>query len=365
MTDLNSIQGIGKGSCKLLEAAGLLDAAALAKANADELCRELTQANNVLKIVKSTPTLKIIERWIADARKQIGMEDAPVPVADTPVDYEALPQIVELLAMAPLAIPLPVRQLVENQLAVADIPPAILLNCYSGDLQIRVTDRDATQRAVPLAPMRLGARTATVSHYVHLAEPAQQRIEIDTSRMRSIADLEKVGPRVPLPKNPSNPDAVPENDRVALIRAPLEKTNSGRSPRSRFYVRGVLHTHPLSMAFGAVITLLMAVLLPVSVVISVLLLTASLVPDSLPWVSPWFLVLPCCIPVLGLFYLIYGVGGKCRICNQRVFMPRACLKNTKAHYFHGLGYIIPMSLHMLVFRWFRCTYCGTPVRLKK
>ncbi len=48
-----------------------------------------------------------------------------------PVNYEQNPQVVSMLASAPFAIPLPARTLVENQLGVADIPAAILLNRYS------------------------------------------------------------------------------------------------------------------------------------------------------------------------------------------------------------------------------------------
>jgi hypothetical protein len=31
----------------------------------------------------------------------------------------------------------------------------------------------------------------------------------------------------------------------------------------------------------------------------------------------------------------------------------------------GLGHILPLAAHVLVFRWFRCTFCGTSVRTKE
>jgi len=365
MTDFTSIHGIGKTSCELLEAAGFFDVEALAKAGVDELAVELQRANRILKISKRTPTVANIAKWIAAARASVGIEDEPVAAPAMPVNYEATPQVKELLAAAPAAIPLPSWQLVENHLAVSDIPPAILLNRYSGDLEIRVTNRDTALRAVPRAPIGTASRPLA-SGYVQLGESGgQQRLEIDVTRLRSIADLEKVGQRIAVCKSPVEGDGSRESDRIALIRAPLEATNRGRDPRSRTYVRGVLHTHPLGITLGAIVTLTLALLLPLAVGVSGLLLLAVLSPARFGWASPWLLVVPCALPVLGVLYLIVGINGRCRICTQRVFLHRACRKNSKAHHIRGLGHIIPMCMHILLFRWFRCTYCGTPVRLKK
>jgi len=364
MTEFRSIQGIGKASCELLEAAGFLDVQALAKSGVDELAVELQRANRILKIAKRTPSAASIGKWIAAARKEVGSTEAPVAAPAMPVNYEVTPLVMEMLAVAPMAIPLPGWQLVENRLAVSDIPPAILLNRYSGDLEIRVTNRDNTLRALPRTTQGAAPRMPS-SGYVQIGESAQPRLEMDTTRFRSIADLERVGPRIAVSKSAPDPEATKESDRIALIRAPLESTNRGRDPRSRSYVRGVLHSHPVGMSLGALVTLVLAVLLPLAIAVSVLLLLAVLLPDRFAWVPQWLLVVPCGLPVLGLMYLIFGLNGRCRICAQRVFLHRACLKNSKAHHIRGLGHIIPMCLHIVLFRWFRCTYCGTPVRLKK
>lgn len=359
MSDIHTIPGIGKDSLELLEAAGFLTLESLAKAGTRELTQELARANGILQITPSPPVQDDVESWIATARQALGLNQQATAAPDMPVDFEATETVRELLAGAPFAIPLPAKLLIENQLAVADIPPGILLNRCAGDLEIRVTDRKGP-RGIPRTSARARARTR--GSYVQLAEPASQRLLIDTSRVRSIADMEPSAERVPTAKAPSKGS---ENDRVALIRAPLEKTNRGRDPRSRWYIRGVLHTHPFSMAFGAIITLIMAVLIAPAVTASALLLLSDLYPSAFSWVSPWLLVLPCALPVVGSLYLVFGARGKCRICNQRQFFPRSCLKNSRAHHIPGLGYIIPVALHMLVFRWFRCTCCGTPVRLKK
>jgi hypothetical protein len=69
--------------------------------------------------------------------------------------------------------------------------------------------------------------------------------------------------------------------------------------------------------------------------------------------------------VFGLLYFLVSFHASCRVCGQKCFVPRECLKNKKAHHLPVLGYILPTALHMLVFRWFRCAHCGTPIRLKE
>lgn len=350
MTNLNSIPGIGKLSLELLEAAGFADAESLAKAGVEELALELDRANSILQIAKKAPTRGSVEKWITSARDLTGVEKNTSVRAVMPVNYEDSPEVVTMLEAAPFAIPLPARVLVEQKLAVADIPPAILLNRYSGDLEVRVEDRILTPR---------GGRPAPPSNNVKIADTSATRIEIDTSKFKTTEALMGDGPRTQTSKMSSG------NDRVALIRAPRVETNLGRDPQSRRYIRGVLHSHPVALSIGALLTLMLSVLLPVGIISAVLLLLSGENPEHFGWVPRWLLVFPLALPVFGLLYLFLAISGTCRICGQRLFVPRVCLKNAKAHHIHGLGHIIPVSLHMLLFKWFRCTYCGTPVRLKK
>jgi Domain of unknown function (DUF4332) len=351
MTDLKSIPGIGKSSIELLEAAGFFDVESLAKAGVDELTTELERANKILQITKHAPVRGSLAKWIASARTLAGeVEDAP-RVEEMPVNHEISPKVASLLAAAPFAIPLPVRAFVEQSLAVGDIPPAILLNRYCGDLEVRVEER--------LPGLRPGRPPLVAGNNVMMADVGATRREIDVSRIKSTDIL--AGGFV----KPVTAKAHDEDDRVALIRGPRVQTNAGRSPKSRFFIRGVMHSHPHSMAAGAAITLLLIAILPISIISSALLLLSSELPDTFGWVPVWLLVVPCILPVLGVLYLVWGLQGCCRICGQRLFVPKVCLKNSKAHHVVGLGHIIPTCFHMLVFKWFRCTYCGTPVRLKK
>jgi hypothetical protein len=106
-------------------------------------------------------------------------------------------------------------------------------------------------------------------------------------------------------------------------------------------------------------------MLPLGIISALLLLLSVEIPERFAWVPKWVLAFPLSLPLFGIAYLIWGLQGKCRICTQKMFVPKICLKNSKAHRIRGLGHIIPVSIHILLFKWFRCPYCGTPVRLKK
>jgi hypothetical protein len=351
MTDIKSIPGIGKAAHELLEAAGFSNAEALSKAGVDELVKELERANSILQIAKRAPVRTNVEKWILSARELTGVSNEESRPVEMPVNYEASPQAAAMLVSAPFAIPLPAKFLIEQGLSVGDIPPAILLNRYCGDLEVRVEDRVATPKK--------GRPVELTNGNVKIGEFNPNRRDIDVSRIK---------PTDALAGAPVRSTAVVQtakDDRVALIRGPKPETNKGRNPESRFFIRGVMHSHPISMAVGAVTTLLLMVILPVGIVSAALLLLSQELPKHFEWVPTWLLVFPLSLPILGIMYLVWGLGGSCRICGQKIFVPRMCLKNSKAHHLTGVGYIVPVCLHMLLFKWFRCTYCGTPVRLKK
>ncbi len=349
MTNLRSIPGIGKASLELLEAAGFPDAESLAKAGVDELANELERANRILQIAKRAPARGNVQKWIASARDLTGIVEHAAVAVTMPVNHEISPQVVAMLAHAPFAIPLPAKFLMEQQLAVGDIPAAILLNRYSGDLEVKIDDR---------VPGLKPGRPVVASNNVKIAETSGTRVQIDTSRFKSTETLAGAAPR-------TNGAQVNNNERIALIRGPRVETNKGRDPQSRRYIRGVLHSHPVSLSIGALLTLVLGIMLPVGMISAGLLLLSGELPAHFGWVPKWLLVFPAGLPVLGLAWLVWGAHGTCRICGQKLFVPRMCLKNSKAHHIRGLGHIIPACLHILLFRWFRCSYCGTPVRLKK
>jgi len=356
MAQLSSIPGIGKTSLELLEVAGFLDVESLAQAGVEELTLELARANEILKIAKRAPKPKNVGKWIQSARALTGFHEQPAEEVVMPVNYEGNPQVLEMLENAPLALPFPARQLVEHGVGVADIPTAIFLNRYSGDLEVRIEGMVPVVDEQPaILPEEKKSQTPVKND---LSTPvATGPVGIDLSRLRSTAEMTSEGAKVPVTFDSEN--------RRSGLRSPLEKTNRGKNPDSRNYIRGVLHTHPVSIWFAAVISLLLFIIAPAAIISAGLLLLSDQMPEHFHWVPRWLLAFPIALPVVAIFYAIWAQAGSCRICRQRLFWPRHCIKNSKAHHIPGFGYIVPLCLHILLFRWFRCSYCGTPVRLKK
>jgi len=357
MSPLSSIPGIGKTSLELLEVAGIQDVRSLAKAGVAELLQELERANDILHIAKRVPSASHIRKWISAAREEIGQE-VEESASEMPVNYEGNPQVLEMIKAAPAAIPFSGRQLVEHGVGVGDIPPAVFLNRYAGDLEVRVSGMSPVEETQPGIPESKGRERKPRREAVHPTGGAP--VGIDLSRLRSTAEFTAEGLRLPAVT------ATDRADRLAVLRAPLESTNRGKTPDSRAYIRGVLYSHPVSLWFAALVTLLVIIVFPAAVVSSGLLLASVQTPASFLWVPRWLIAFPIALPVLGIAYFaLGGYSTSCGICRQRLFWPRNCIKNSKAHRLYCLGFIIPLCLHILVFRWFRCCYCGTPVRLKK
>ncbi|MDX1680433.1 MAG: hypothetical protein R3242_06870 [Akkermansiaceae bacterium] len=241
--------------------------------------------------------------------------DSPETAGDKPtaVNYEQSEEVRKMIAEAPHALPLPARLLVDNQLSVGDIPAGILLTEYCGDLDVRVSRQAPKFRK---------------SSPVPAADPFMEKDH-------------------------------------SLMRAPLEATNRGKNPKSRRYIRGVLHPHPWALATGAISTLLLVLALPATVVAVVLLSLSERMPERFEWVPAHLLWVPVALLLVGLLYLTYGLSGRCRVCNHRLFVYQSRFKNEKSHHLPGLGHVLPLCLHLLLFRWFRCSHCGTSIRIKK
>jgi hypothetical protein len=67
--DLFRIKGVAGEYAELLEAAGVDTVPELSKRKADNLHAKMVQVNDGKKLVRKVPVLKMIERWISQAKK--------------------------------------------------------------------------------------------------------------------------------------------------------------------------------------------------------------------------------------------------------------------------------------------------------
>jgi hypothetical protein len=348
MSEFFTIPGLDQPLVELLEAAGLRNMKDLSEADEHGLTQELARANRILKIAQSAPSQETVADWVRLAREQTRLPEEE-PVLEI-VNHERVAKVATMLRSSPVAISLPANALKDKGLSVPDIPPGLLLSEYPGELDIRTEKRIPKTRAEGLAQLP----------YFQISDSQiQSKLDIYVSRLKSIDHLGPVKTRVH-----ASPSADTE-DRVALIRAPKSSTNEGRNPESRRFIRGVLHSHPYGLYTGAILTVLLFLVVPTAVVAALLLLLSREIHKSFDWVDEWWLVFPVALPVLALGWAVWGLSGMCRVCGQRLFIHRPHRKNAKAHHVNGLGYVLPLCIHILLFRWFRCSHCGTPIRLKK
>jgi hypothetical protein len=282
-----------------------------------------------------------------------------------PVNFEENPEVMEMLAVAPVAVPLPARMLAEQGIAPTEIAIAPVLNHAFGDLEVRVavesegTEEDSPEAVlIPEAPAVNRRAMATAS--VHIGDLGGRR-KFDASRVRTIEEVQGDAP----PVRASSSKAGMEDDRIALLRAPRPETNKGRKPGSPFFIRGVLHDQPLKVWFGGFFLVLLQLCIPLAVVAAPLLILLDEKPEKFAWVPKWVIAFPIAVPLLGVLYALVSTRAKCRVCAQRIYVPKHCLKNKKAHHLPLLGYIGAVALHVMTFKWFNCTFCGTSIRIKK
>jgi hypothetical protein len=345
MAALNEISGIGETSLRLLQSAGIGSVEELMAQDVDTLVAGLRRASDTIGLVGKPPAKATVEKWITKAAALAETEKGQAPRANRRVS----PETAAMLERSPFAIPLPGNVIIGNGLGVSDVPAGIPLDYNSGNLDARADDAVSPKTEVPAR--RTSGNIATVSTQV-------ERRQYDASMAKTPKPAHG-GKRVP------KTNAKDEKGRVALIRAPREGTNRGKNPESRKFVRGVLYPHPWGLRMGALFTLLLLIHLPLAIMSAFLLLASREAPGTFAWVPEWVLAITITLPLTGLGYLLWGFTGKCRICTQKLFIHRSARKHIKAHRFPGMGFIIPLSFHLLTFGWFRCSSCGTPVRLKK
>jgi hypothetical protein len=349
--EIKEIPGIHTSDAELLDMAGIRDAKHLSKQVAKNLLEKLNQANKIFQFPGGVPDQSTVENWIVSAgealiRNKNGFKSLSLAAA---VNYEGNEKVLEMLAASPFAIPLPGKFLAEKKIQVSDIPAGLLLNRYSGDLDVRIGNPELPQSDEPQDRQVSPKKVSKTNQPKDCDPTAVQRIEPNLAPVQRGAKSKQEH----------------AEDRVALIRGPLESTNRGKKMNSRRFIRGVLHTHPWHLRVGAFVTLLILLLLPTSIISGFLLLLSSVYPESFSWVSKWLIAFPIALPVVGIVYLCWGLPGKCRICAQKLFIHNKALRHVKAHRLLFLGYTVPLSIHLLLFSWFRCSSCGTPVRLKK
>ena len=322
------IPQINDRGVELLGAAGVEDCGSLSRSDPGSLLAEMKEANRHLELVESLPSLDEVIAWISQAREIQDEEGGPL-----------VTRLEEFIEMAPVevmtAIPFNAASIKKNKIAVSEVPEMVEFLGPDDFMEERVVKREGDR--VISVPVR------------EIGQSPSKRNSPDERGSGEGGD--------------SKVEPLKGGARLDIRKTASMELNQGKKLHSRNYVRGVLHPTPAKVKVGALLTILSFVLFPATLLVGVLVITVFRGQPILDHL--WIPAIPVAFLLFGLSYLIWAKPVKCRVCGQPVFSTMACRRNPKAHHVPLLGYIFPTALHLWIFHWFRCTYCGTSVRLKR
>ena len=172
---------------------------------------------------------------------------------------------------------------------------------------------------------------------------------LDTSRITTMEDYNEGKTKVePLKRT------ITQDGDSGLVRP---KNFGGKMSRS--VERGVLHPQPVRLVVTAML-LLIAKLLTLAVLITLPVVAIidgrELIPKTVPLLIAFV--------VFGLLLVSSSNRARCRVCSCHFFYVRRCHKHKSSHKLPLLGRSTSAAIHLLLFKWMRCMYCGTAIRLR-
>ncbi|MDA0814829.1 MAG: DUF4332 domain-containing protein [Verrucomicrobia bacterium] len=400
MPGLGLIKGITDNAAELLEAAGVEKPLDLAVQDAAVLYPHLQTASRAMKRPDLLPERSEIDQWITAARELVetispGALRGKATAGEVPrykSDVGASARIGRSSdAAAPAKrhlqepphvesgdeVELVATVLVDDGDHDLDAIPAVALDDYDFDLDGATiaaaaagalapgktalpTTRDVKQHADTLAHLeKLRAR-----HEVDMGFGSPQVKdaddiwkEVDKSAFATFNDYQEGKISVaPLSRKEGA-----KNDAARLVQRVLPKQEEEQSV-SRLVRRGINYPYPV-MAYCASLFVLFFRFYMIVLVIG---LPISLIQLGDTFNQYW-IATAIAIGVfllLGIINLVIISKVRCRVCSCPMFLSQRCFKNKKAHLINGLGYVASLALHMVVFQWIRCMYCGTAIRVR-
>lgn len=352
MSALSAIPGLNSEAIEFLEGAGILTAGALARLSAAEAHKRIEMSAWQKGKVQRAPGLATVQKWVRAATEIPGALEE-IPAALPAPAWDQTDDMPEAIVLERATLPVKNVYVPPSQRArraatgaplpeagpvpMANLPAAVPFRPASGEVAAGSGAGTATPDPSPLP----------VEEVLRAALPGFNTFDGYQAGQTRVAPLSRFS--ISAPVEPAEPVEARLMDRI-------EATAS----LSRWVQRGVQHPAPGLLLFGALISLLWRLAMLGGIVgLPWLILTSEKASDfrGIAWIAGAVLL------VLGFAQLIVLGRARCRICSCHLFYSRDCVKNRKAHHIFGLGYTGSLALHLLIFQWFRCMYCGTAIRL--
>lgn len=227
-----------------------------------------------------------------------------------------------------------------------DIPEAVPLESIPAGVK-KTAPLASTGRSVSPGVRRVNALPQ--KRQLLVDEPVETPLPIDTSKFGRMDEFREGKFKVePLERVPG--------ERVESAPVPRPKFMDGELPRS--VERGLKHPQPNVVRITAVLLLLTKLLLLATIIICPIAAIAGREKFiAIAWI-------PISLFGIGLLFLIFARKCRCRVCSCHFFFVKRCFKHRSAHRIRILGFAGSAALHVLLFRWMRCMYCGTAIRMR-
>ncbi|MGJ8678585.1 MAG: hypothetical protein ACSHX0_13810 [Akkermansiaceae bacterium] len=339
--ELTTIKSIPKYGIELLEAIGCLHLESLAKKEPVSLLNELLKANELLSITSRKLEPEKIQNWITAAQKQTAKladkaEEKEVASEKEPtenVNLEEQQAIIDCLKRAPQAELLNMKLVKDAKLSVSDIAEGILLSNCDEEQYVQTKD----------------GRTS-------LKNILRKNRKVSKQNIGSFRDFDSL-------LSDNHPVAPLSKGAHSAINASSDGLNRNVPPSSRRFIKGVLHANPERLRRSAIVLILLQFAVATNIFGIPYFIIAASSTDTIR--IDIILSLIFFVFLAFMAYLIWGSQGSCRVCGQKQFIPKHCIKHKKAHHTKLFGYMLPTAIQLIVFKWFYCIFCGTAIRLKK
>ena len=335
MSSLTAIPGLPPEAVEQLAACGIESAEMLAAIPAPEIHRVLELTAWQKGKLNRAPSLDMVHHWSRLAHEAAG----GVSVDDIP---EAI--VIPRRPVAPLAggyVPRSQRARLE---ASGPATPAAAYSAPPEEIKpaiILTPPRRLPSRTLPEAP---AGPPDAASHEAGTVTPGFNTFEEYQAGKVRVMPLSRYSIDAPMEERAAMP-----TERAA------NPDNLLRTMR-----RGVVYPNAPLLVFGALVSLFWRVAMLAALVAVPWLV--FVVPRASNYKQE-ILSVTGILLVLGITQLVIMGRIRCRICTCHLFHSRNTVKNRKAHHIPGLGYTASLALHLLLFQWFRCMYCGTAIKL--
>ncbi len=312
MQTLRDIDGIGEQAVRLLNAAQIYRLDELAGEKAEPLYSKLDQRNRDQKILTQLPPLHVVAEWVGAAR---GLTATVTPEAED--------------TAAPAA-----GAVAEKITNVSNAQWLLLL--------------DQAREARILEPSAASSQGNGAGEAPRKPRPGH--LQSEAARLRKRGKIEA---------RPAADSSLP--DALLTPAAGAPEAHPGGAPEEEIdprAPRGLLHPTPDLVIGGAVVTVITRLLL-IAMILGTPIVLIFFSEQML-----YFAAVPALLLVSALLFAIYASKLRCRVCGGHLLVSQSCLKHEKSHHVFGFGYVGSLALHALIYSWFRCIYCGTPMRLK-